>query len=52
MNVLRDMKHLGRLNEESRRKLAECGANITDRRTIVDWTYRDVVTNYHVEQIL
>ena len=52
MNVLRDMEHLGRLNEESRRKLAECGANITDRRTIVDWTYRDVVTNYHVEQIL
>ena len=52
MNVLRDMKYLGRLNEESRRKLAECGANITDRRTIVDWTNRDVVTNYHVEQIM
>ena len=52
MNILRDMEHLGRLNEESRRKLAECGANITDRRTIVDWTNRDVVTNYHVEQIM
>jgi len=52
MNVLRDMEHLGRLNGESRRKLKECGADIRDRRALVDWTDRDVVTNYHVEQIL
>ncbi len=52
MEVLRDMEHLGRLNEESRRKLKECGAHIRDRHGIVEWTDRDVVTNYHVERIL
>ena len=52
MNILRDMEHLGRLNDESRRKLAECGANITDRRELVERTERDIVTNYHVQQIL
>jgi len=52
MEVLEDMEHLGRLNDESRRKLTACGANIRDRREAVVWTDRDVVTNYHVEQIL
>ena len=52
MNVLRDMEHPGRLNEESRRKLKECGADIRDRHILVEQTDRDVVTNYHVEQIL
>ena len=52
MNVLRDMKHLGRLDEENRRHLKQSGANITDRREMVERTDRDVVTNYHVEQIL
>lgn len=52
MEVLCRMEHLGRLNDESRRRLRECGAKITDRREIVGWTDRDVVTNYHVEQIL
>jgi len=52
MSVLRDMEHLGRLDGESRRKLHDCGANITDRRELVERTARDVVTNYHVEQIL
>lgn len=52
MEVLCRMEHLGRLNETSRRRLKECGANITDRRELVESTDRDVVTNYHVEQIL
>ena len=52
MNVLRDMEHLGKLSGESRRKLKECGAVIRDRHGIVEWTDRDVVTNYHVEQLL
>ena len=52
MNVLRDMKHLGRLDEENRRHLKQAGANITDRREMVERTDRDVVTNYHVQQIL
>jgi hypothetical protein len=41
MEVLRDMEHLGRLNEESRRRLKKCGANIRDRRA-------PVVTTRHV----
>ena len=52
MEVLVEMEHLGRLNAESRRKLSDCGANIRDRHAIVEWTDRDVVTNYHVERIL
>ena len=52
MNVLRDMKHLGRLDEENRRHLKQAGANITDRREMVERTDRDIVTNYHVQQIL
>ena len=52
MNVLRDMKHLGRLDEENRRHLKQASANITDRREMVERTDRDVVTNYHVQQIL
>lgn len=52
MEVLCNMEHLGRLHDESRRRLKECGAAIRDRRGLVGWTDRDVVTNYHVEQIL
>ena len=52
MEVLCRMEHLGKLNDESRRRLKDCGANITDRRELVDWTDRDVVTNYHVQKIL
>ena len=52
MEVLREMEHLGRLHDENRRKLRDCGANIRDRRHLVGWTDQDVVTNYHVEQIL
>ena len=52
MEVLCRMEPLGRLSEESRRRLRECGAHITDRRELVERTERDIVTNYHVERIL
>ena len=52
MEVLCRMEHLGRLDEENRRRLKEAGADITDRREIVERTDRDVVTNYHVRKIL
>lgn len=52
MEALGKMEHLGRLSQESRRKLKECGAQIRDRRELVERTDRDIVTNYHVEQIL
>ena len=52
MEVLCRMEHLGRLDDESRRRLKEAGANITDRRELVERTDRDIVTNYHVQKIL
>ncbi len=42
----------GRLNEENRRRLTACGADIRDPRPLEAVLERDVVTNYHVEQIL
>ena len=52
MQVLCRMEHLGRLDDENRRRLKEAGANITDRRELVERTDRDIVTNYHVHKIL
>jgi len=52
MEVLCRMGHPGRLNEENRRRLSACGANIQDHRTLDSVMERDVVTNYHVEKIL
>lgn len=52
MEVLCHMDHLGRLNDENRRKLIAAGANIRDRRKLENPTERDIVTNYHVSQIL
>ena len=42
----------GRLNDENRKRLESCGANIMDMRPLDSVTERDVVTNYHVSQIL
>ena len=52
MEVLCRMPHLGRLDEENRRRLEQAGASITDRRELIERTDRDVVTNYHVQKIL
>lgn len=52
MEVLCRMDHLGRLNEENRRKLTASGAEIRDKRQMVETTENDTVTNYHVGQIL
>ncbi len=52
MEVLSHMERPGRLNEENRRRLQACGANIGDARQMTFVTERDVVTNYHVRQIL
>ena len=52
LEVLSQMEHLGRLNEENRRSLKACGANIRDERLLDAVLERDVVTNYHVRQIL
>ena len=52
MEVLSRMDVPGRLNEENRRRLNACGANIRDERPLNSVLERDVVTNYHVAQIL
>lgn len=52
MEVLSQMEQLGRLNEENRRRLIACGANIRDERPLDSVMEKDVVTNYHVRQIL
>lgn len=52
MEVLCHMGKPGRLNEENRRRLLACGAKIRDQRPLDSVLERDVVTNYHVSQIL
>ena len=42
----------GRLNEENRSRLKNCGARIQDSRPLKHPQERDIVTNYHVRQIL
>ena len=52
MEVLSRMERPGRLDDENRRQLAACGADIRDTRPLDSVLERDVVTNYHVRQIL
>lgn len=52
MEVLSRMGRPGRLNEENRRRLKACGADIRDTRTLKNPQERDMVTNYHVRHIL
>lgn len=52
MEVLSRMGRPGRLNEENRRQLDAAGASIQDQRPLDAVMERDVVTNYHVAQIL
>jgi uncharacterized membrane protein YgaE (UPF0421/DUF939 family) len=52
MEVLSSMGRPGRLTEESRRRLESCGAEIRDMRPLDSVLERDVVTNYHITQIL
>lgn len=52
MAVICHMHPPGRLSDENRHRLESCGAAILDQRSLDSVTERDVVTNYHVEQIL
>lgn len=52
LEILCHMERPGRLNEENRRRLCAAGANIRDERPLDAVTERDVVTNYHIRQIL
>ena len=52
MEILSHIGDPGRLSEENRQALAECGAVIKDTRPLIDPTEREIVVNYHVRQIL
>ena len=52
MEVLSHMGRPGRLNDENRLRLKNCGADIRDRRSYKNPQERDMVTNYHIRQIL
>lgn len=52
MEVLSQMGKPGRLNDENRHRLKAAGAVIRDMRPLDSVQERDVVTNYHVAQIL
>ena len=52
MEILSRMGRPGRLNDENRQRLKACGAQIRDTRVLKSPQERDVVTNYHVRQIV
>lgn len=52
MDVLCAMGSPGRLNEENYALLIECGVSVADRCVANIQTDKDIVTNYHISQIL
>jgi len=52
MEDLSRMGRPGRLNDENRQRLKLCGAVIRDSRPLKNPQERDMVTNYHVRQML
>lgn len=52
MVVLSRVEKPGILTPENKAKLLECGADIRDERTTDDPSTLDIVTNYHIRQIL
>lgn len=52
LEVLAQLDRPGRLSEENRKRLEACGAAVTDNRALDSVMEKDVVTNFHVTQIL
>ena len=52
LEALSYLERPGRLDEENRRRLQACGAEIRDDRPLDSVMTLDVVTNYHVGQVL
>lgn len=52
LEVLSQMGHPGRLSDENRHALEAAGAVIRDQRPLDSVMERDVVTNYHIRQVL
>lgn len=52
LEVLCAMDTLGQLNDENLAKLRSGGADIAEQPELEAWTDKDIITNYHVVQIL
>ena len=52
LEVLCAMDTPGQLNDENLAKLRADGADIAEQPELSEWTEKDIITNYHVEQIL
>ena len=52
LEVLCAMDTLGQLNDENLAKLRSGGADIAEQPELEAWTDKDIITNYHVAQIL
>lgn len=52
LEILSHVEHPGRLDAENRRLLARCGAEIRDPTLPETGNELDIVTNYHIRQIL
>lgn len=52
LEVLCAMDRPGQLNDKNLAKLRAGGANIVEQPELTEWTDKDTITNYHVEQIL
>ena len=52
LEVLCAMDVPGQLNDENLAALRAGGANIAEQPELTEWTDKDTITNYHVEQIL
>lgn len=52
LEALAQIETPGRLSEENRKRLEACGITVRDQRTAEEGDRMDVVTNYHVEQVL
>lgn len=52
MEVLSHLDAAGRLSNDNRQTLLECGAQVRDERQIDTMTDLDIITNYHVSKVL
>ena len=52
MEVLCHLEAVGILSDENHRRLLDCGASIRDERKLELFQELDIVTNYHVSQVL
>ena len=52
VKTLRNIAHVGRLNQENRQRLRDLGANVSEHGPDNRFAVSDLVVNYHVERAL